>query len=79
MVFMPLGALLPFVITISIIDFMGVYAAYPNIIKYMMDEEDARAIIEKKHFYNESGRGYGDEDDEDEFLEETSSSEEAEA
>ncbi|MBE6674173.1 MAG: hypothetical protein E7596_03590 [Ruminococcaceae bacterium] len=50
MVFMPLGVLLPFVITISICDFAAVYAAYPNIIKYMMDERDAKAIIEKRHF-----------------------------
>lgn len=62
MVFMPLGALLPFVITISICDFMAVYAAYPNIIKYMMDEEDARAIIEKRHF-DDTRHGYGDDDD----------------
>ena len=47
MIFMPVGALLPFVITIALCDFVGVYAAYPNIIKYMMDEKDARAIIEK--------------------------------
>ena len=50
MIFMPLGALLPFIITIAICDFMTVYAAYPNIIKYMMDERDAQAIIERRHF-----------------------------
>ncbi|MBQ7225022.1 MAG: hypothetical protein IJX02_00295 [Clostridia bacterium] len=48
MVFMPLGILFPFVITLAICDLMAVYAAYPNIIKYMMDERDAQAIIEKK-------------------------------
>ena len=47
MLFMPLGILLPFIITISICDFMTVYAAYPNIIKYMMDERDAYSIINK--------------------------------
>lgn len=47
MLFMPVGALLPFVITIAIIDLMGVYAAYPNVIKYMMDERDAKAIIDR--------------------------------
>ena len=47
MLFMPVGALLPFVITLAICDFMGVYAAYPNIIKYMMDERDARSIIDR--------------------------------
>ena len=48
LVFMPLGALLPFIFTLSICDFAAVYAAYPNIIKYMMDEKDAQAIIEKR-------------------------------
>lgn len=47
LVFMPLGALLPFVLTISIVDFMCVYAAYPSIIKYMMNEEDAKAVINR--------------------------------
>lgn len=47
LLFMPLGAILPFILTIAIIDFMGVYAAYPNIIKYMMDEEDAKAVINR--------------------------------
>lgn len=65
MVFMPVGALLPFVITIAICDFMAVYAAYPNIIKYMMDEEDARAIIERTHLNDEPKRGYGSDDDDD--------------
>lgn len=71
MVFMPVGALLPFVITIAICDFMGVYAAYPNIIKYMMDERDAQAIIERKHLDDDEPikRGYGDDDDEDEIIE----------
>ena len=49
MMFMPLGILLPFILTISICDFMAVYAAYPNIIRYMMDENDADAIINKRH------------------------------
>ena len=48
MLFMPLGALLPFIITLSICDLIGVYAAYPNIIKYMMDERDAQSIIEHR-------------------------------
>lgn len=43
----PIGMILPFVITIAILDFIGVYCAYPNIIKYMMSEEDARMIVEK--------------------------------
>lgn len=36
-IFMPIGIILPFIITFAIIDFMGVYAAYPNIDKYMVD------------------------------------------
>lgn len=64
MLFMPLGALLPFILTISICDFMAVYAAYPNVIKYMMDERDAKAIIEKRSL------DYNDEDiEEDEYDE----------
>ena len=68
MIFMPIGALLPFILTISICDFMAVYAAYPNIIKYMMDERDAQAIIEKRSFEYSSGKsshGYGDDSDDD--------------
>ena len=49
----PLGMLFPFVITLAIGDFMAVYAAYPNIIKYMMDEKDAYAIINKTHLIDE--------------------------
>ena len=49
----PVGLLLPFVITFSILDFIGVYVAYPCIIKYMMDEKDAKAIIERKYFDSE--------------------------
>ncbi len=52
-VFMPLGILFPFVITIAICDFMAVYAAYPVIIKYLMDEKDAKAIIEKRPIFDE--------------------------
>ena len=44
----PVGLLLPFIFTIALLDFIGVYVAYPNIIKYMMDEKDAKAIIERK-------------------------------
>ena len=43
----PVALILPFIITIAILDFMGVYAAYPNIIKYMMDEKDAKRVIER--------------------------------
>lgn len=39
-IFMPVGIILPFVITFAIIDFMGVYAAYPNIDKYMVDHSE---------------------------------------
>lgn len=53
LIFMPLGALLPFVFTIAICDFAAVYAAYPNIIKYMMDERDAKRLIEKKPLFDD--------------------------
>ena len=37
MLYMPVGIILPFIITIAIMDFIGVYCAYPNIDKYMVD------------------------------------------
>ena len=37
---MPIGIILPFVITISIADFAGVYGAYPKILQYMVDKSD---------------------------------------
>lgn len=37
MLYMPVGIILPFIITVSIMDFIGVYCAYPNIDKYMVD------------------------------------------
>ena len=46
----PVGLLLPFIFTIALLDFIGVYVAYPNIIKFMMDESDAKAIIERRAF-----------------------------
>ena len=47
LLFMPLGMIFPLIITFSLIDLMGVYAAYPNIIKYMMNEADAKAVINR--------------------------------
>lgn len=47
LLFMPLGMILPLLLTFAIIDLMGVYAAYPNIIKYMMNEKDAVAVINR--------------------------------
>ncbi|MBE6701092.1 MAG: DUF624 domain-containing protein [Ruminococcaceae bacterium] len=35
--FLPLGGLLPFFITVALVNFIGVYAAYPNIKKIMID------------------------------------------
>ena len=64
MVFMPLGLILPLLITFSIIDFMGVYAAYPNIIKYMMNDEDAKAVINRTFVAKEEI-----DDDSEELLE----------
>ena len=52
-IFAPIGIILPFVITIALFDFIGVYCAYPNIIKYMMNEADARALIERQHTITE--------------------------
>ena len=37
LLYMPIGIILPFIITISLLDFIGVYASYPNIDKYMVD------------------------------------------
>lgn len=37
---MPIGIILPFVITISIADFAGVYGAYPKILQYMVEKDD---------------------------------------
>ncbi len=47
-IFAPIGIILPFIITIALFDFIGVYTAYPNIIKYMMNEEDAKSLIERR-------------------------------
>lgn len=52
-IFAPIGIVLPFIITIALFDFIGVYTAYPNIIKYMMDEEDAKSLIERQTFEDE--------------------------
>ncbi len=35
--YMPLGAIFPFIITIALVDFIAVYCAYPNVDKYMVD------------------------------------------
>ena len=47
MIFRPLGLILPFIITISICDFISVYAAYPVILKYMLTDEDRKKVIYK--------------------------------
>ena len=39
-VFMPLGAIMPFILTIALIDFVWMYATYPNILKYMADTSE---------------------------------------
>ena len=38
-IFLPIGIILPFIITIAIFDMIGVYAAYPVIKKYMIDPQ----------------------------------------
>ncbi len=65
-IFAPIGIILPFIITIALFDFIGVYAAYPNIIKYMMNESDARAIVERLPVADE----YEDDASDDEAIEE---------
>ena len=45
--FNPLGLVLPFIITVAICDFIGVYTAYPVILKYMVSDEDRRKLIYK--------------------------------
>lgn len=62
LVFMPLGLILPFIITISICDFIGVYAAYPVILNHMVDERDRNRIVYKIRY------------DEDDDIEENNSS-----
>ena len=37
LLYMPVGMILPFIITLALLDFIFVYAAYPNIDKYMVD------------------------------------------
>lgn len=44
-IFLPLGAILPFILTFAVCDFIAVYAAYPVILKYMVSEEDRKSII----------------------------------
>lgn len=44
-IFLPIGVILPFILTIAIIDLIGVYASYPVIKKYMIDPQ---AHIRKK-------------------------------
>ena len=51
--FMPLGIILPFVITFAAIEFMGIYAAYPKIKEIMIDpyyesdRPDAKKIMDE--------------------------------
>ena len=50
-IFLPVGALLPFIITFAICDFIAVYAAYPMILKYMVSDEDRNRIIYRTPYY----------------------------
>jgi len=54
LVFMPVGLLLPFIITVAICDFIGVYAAYPVILQYMVDEKDRNRLIYKIDYDDEA-------------------------
>lgn len=53
MILMPLGALLPFIITFAICDFIGVYTAYPVILKYMVSEEDRNKLIYRTSYQDD--------------------------
>ena len=50
--FMPLGVILPFVITISLCSFIAIYCTYPNVKKFMIDP-----------YYSEKESDSGDEED----------------
>lgn len=46
-IFPPIALILPFIITFALCDFIGVYAAYPVILKYMLTDEDRNKVIYK--------------------------------
>ena len=54
LIFMPIGILLPFIITIAVCDFIFVYAAYPVILDYMVDERDRKRLIYKTDYEDEA-------------------------
>lgn len=56
-VFMPLGIIMPFIITISLCSFIAVYCTYPTIKRIMIDP-----------YYSESGEEKGSDDDEPIFT-----------
>lgn len=57
LIFMPLGIILPFIITISVCAFIAVYCTYPNIKKIMIDP-----------YYAEKSSESDDDDDEPVFI-----------
>ncbi|MBQ9744430.1 MAG: hypothetical protein IJW19_04810 [Clostridia bacterium] len=52
--FMPIGIILPFILTIAIVDLIGVYASYPIIKKYMIDPQMTRKSGENEDFDEEN-------------------------
>ncbi len=52
-IFLPLGAILPFIITFAICDFIAVYAAYPVILNYMVSDEDRKKIIYRTEYLDD--------------------------
>lgn len=69
-IFMPLGILLPFIITVSICDFIGVYAAYPVILQYMLDEKDRKKVIYNVKIEDDEENDYSDLNEDDGIISE---------
>ena len=67
-IFMPLGILLPFIITVAVCDFIGVYAAYPVILQYMLDEKDRKKVIYRLNNDEDTDEDYSDLNEEDNII-----------
>ena len=65
---MPLGILLPFIITVAVCDFIGVYAAYPVILQYMLDEKDRKKVIYRLNNDEDTDEDYSDLNEEDDII-----------
>ena len=67
-IFMPLGILLPFIITVAVCDFIGVYAAYPVILQYMLDEKDRKKVIYRLNNDEDTDEDYSVLNEEDDII-----------